>query len=431
MRKEQITRRRFLQKATTIASSAVALPYFVPCSALGQKGTAPPSDRITLGFIGSGKQSQHLIRSFLNSPGTQVLAVCDVDGLKLQRGQKIVTDYYTQKSDQSYNGCESYRDFRDLLARSDIDAVVISTPDHWHAIMVARAAQAGKDIYCEKPLSQTIAEARAMVNAVRRYGRVFQTGSMQRSDNRFRFACELVRNGYIGQIKTVTVGIGGPPEDKPLPAEPVPDYLDWDMWVGPAPWRPYNQELSPHISVDVFPHWRYHSDFGGGGMTDWGAHHFDIAQWGLGMDESGPVEIIPPDGKDFKVLTYKYANGIIMTRDNANGVLFTGTDAKVEVNRGYLKTWPDSLKDVQIGANQIHLYESRNHYTDWLDAIRKRTKPICDIETGCRSVTVCHLGNIAYKLKRPLKWDPKREIFLADDQANRLLSRSYRTSWFL
>jgi len=411
----------------------MALPYFVPASALGKADTAAPSERITLGFIGSGKQSQHLIRSFLNSPGTQVLAVCDVDRLKLERGAKIVADFYAQKSTQPHNGpfCTLYGDFRDLLARNDIDAVVISTPDHWHAIIVARAAQAGKDIYCEKPLSQTIAEARAMVNAVRRYGRVFQTGSMQRSDNRFRFACELVRNGYIGEIKTVTVGVGGPPEDKPLPAEPVPDYLDWDMWVGPAPWRPYNRDLSPHISVDVFPNWRYHSDFGGGGMTDWGAHHFDIAQWGLGMDETGPVEIIPPDGKDYKVLTYKYANGIMMTRDNANGILFTGTQGKVEVNRGYLKTSPDSLKDPQIRPDQIHLYDSNNHYVDWLDAIRKRTRPICDIETGCRSVTVCHLGNIAYKLKRPLKWDPRREVFMGDDEANRLLWRSYRSPWYV
>jgi len=432
MKQRQFSRRKFLQKAAGIAGSAVALPYFVPSSVLGQQGKPPASERITLGFIGSGKQSQHLIRSFLNSPGAQVLAVCDVDRLKLERGAKIVEDFYAQKSTQP-NGpfCTVYREFRDLLARNDVDAVVISTPDHWHAIMVVQAAQAGKDIYCEKPLSQTIAEARAMVSAIRRYGRVFQTGSMQRSDNRFRFACELVRNGYIGEIKTVTVGVGGPPEDRPLPVEPVPDYLDWDMWVGPAPWRAYNGDLSPHISVDVFPNWRYHSDFGGGGMTDWGAHHFDIAQWGLGMDESGPIEIIPPDSKDYKVLTYKYANGVIMTRDNANGILFTGAEGKVEVNRGYLRTWPESLKDQQIRPEQIHLYDSNNHYVDWLDAIRKRTKPICDIETGCRSVTVCHLGNIAYKLKRPLKWDPKREVFLADDEANRLLRRPYRSPWYV
>jgi len=427
MSKVRIGRRRFLKAAVAV----VGLPYVVRSSALGKDRDTAASERITLGFIGSGKQSQHLIRSFLNSPGTQMLAVCDVDKLKLQRGQKIAEDHYAGKTGQPYKGCAAYGDFRELLARDDVDAVVISTPDHWHAITVIQSARAGKDIYCEKPLSQTIAEARAMVNAVRRYGRIFQTGSMQRSDWHFRLGCELVLNGYVGELKHVTVGVGGPPEDKPLPVEPVPDYLDWNMWVGPSPWRPYNSDLSPNISFDGFPNWRYHSDFGGGGMTDWGAHHFDIAQWGLGMDNSGPVEIIPPDGKDYKVLTYKYANGVTMTRDNANGVLFTGTKGKVEVNRGYLRTEPGELKNQQISSNQIHLYECNNHYTDWLDAVRKRTKPICDIEVGCRSVTVCHLGNIAYRLKRPLKWDPQREEFVGDAEANGLLSRSMRSPWHL
>lgn len=425
-----INRRQFIGKAVGTAVGAVAFPYVVPASALAGAGNAP-SERITLGFIGAGKQSQHLMRSFLNSPGTQVLAACDVDRLKLERGKKIVEDFSAGKSGGAYKGCDIYGDFRDLLARSDIDAVVISTPDHWHAIMVIQSAQAGKDIYCEKPLSQTIAEARAMVNAVRRYGRVFQTGSMQRSDWHFRLGCELVLNGYIGQLKHVTVSIGGPPEDNPLPTEPVPDYLNWDFWLGPALWRPYNPELSPHISFDGYPHWRYNSTFGGGGMTDWGAHHFDIAQWGMGMDESGPVEIIPPDGKDYKVLTYKYASGVTMTRDKADGVLFTGTKGQVETNRGRLRTMPEELKNQQIGPNEIHLYESKNHYVDWLDAIRNRSKPICDIETGCRSVTVCHLGNIAYKLGRPLKWDPQREAFVGDDDANRLLSRAMRSPWHL
>ena len=425
-----INRRQFIGRAVGTAAAA-ALPYVVPASALAGAGNAAPSERITLGFIGAGKQSQHLMRSFLNSPGTQVVAVCDVDKLKLERDKKIAEDYYAGKGAGTYKGCATYGDFRDLLARSDIDAVVISTPDHWHAIMVIQSAQAGKDIYCEKPLSQTIAEARAMVNAVRRYGRVFQTGSMQRSDWHFRLGCELVLNGYIGQLKHVTVGVGGPPDDNPLPAEPDPDYLDWDMWLGPVLWRPYNSELSPHISFDGFPNWRNHSSFGGGGMTDWGAHHFDIAQWGMGMDESGPVEIIPPDGKEYKVLTYKYASGVTMTRDKANGVLFTGTKGEVETNRGHLRTVPEGLANQQIGPNEIHLYESKNHYVDWLDAIRKRSKPICDIETGCRSVTVCHLGNIAYKLGRPLKWDPKREAIIGDSDASRLLSRPMRSPWHL
>jgi len=425
--RDTISRRRFLGGAAGAALGAVGFPYVVSSGALGNASQTPPSDRITLGFIGAGKQSQHLMDSFLNSPGTQVLAACDVDKLKLARGKKKVEDYYKGKgrTDQ----CKDYGDFRDLLARDDIDAVVISTPDHWHAITVIESAKAGKDIYCEKPLSQTIKEARAMVNAVRRYGRVFQVGSMQRSDWHFRLGCELVINGYIGDLKHVTVGVGGPPAEDTLATMPVPDYLDWDMWVGPALWRPYNSELSPHLSWDGFPNWRNHSSFGGGGMTDWGAHHFDIAQWGMQMDESGPVEIIPPDGKDYKVLTYKYASGVTMTRDSANGILFTGAKGKVETNRGYLKTWPDELKDQKIGPNEIHLYESKNHYVDWLDAVRKRTKPICDIEVGCRSVSVCHLGNIAYKLGRPLKWDPQREEFIGDPDVSKLLSRPYRSPW--
>jgi len=434
MMQRNMNRRDFLRAAAGTAGVA-AFPYVVPASVFGADAS---SNRITLGFIGCGKQSQHLMRSFLGSPGTQVVAACDVDKLKLERSSKnIVEKYYADRKVTSYKGCAVYGDFRDLLARDDIDAVVISTPDHWHAVTTIESCKAGKDVYCEKPLTQTIQEARAMVNAVRQYGRIFQTGSMQRSSREFRFACELVQNGYIGDVKHVTVNVGGPPEDKRLPAEPVPDYLDWDMWVGPAMWRPYNNDLAPHISFDGFPNWRYYSYYGGGGMTDWGAHHFDIAQWGLGMDGTGPVEIIPPDGKDYKVLTYKYANGIPMTRDNkagdakVNGVLFEGTKGKVEVNRGYLKTTPDSLKDQKIGPEQINLYNSPNHYTDWLDAIRKRSDPVCKIETGASSVTVCHLGNIAYTLKRPLKWDPKREVFIGDDEANRLLARTTRSPWHL
>jgi len=432
-----ISRRAFLKRSANISIAVVGFPYLVPCSALGKAGSVAPSNRITLGFIGTGKQSKHLIESFLR-PDTQMLAACDVDKLKLQRALNMAEEYYAEKTGDTYKGCAGYSDFRDLLAREDIDAVVIATPDHWHSIIVIQAAQAGKDIYCEKPLSVTIAEARAMVNVVRRYGRVFQTGSMQRSDRRFRLACELVRNGYIGKIQRVEVNIVS--QDHPmfpkacdLPAEPVPDYLDWDRWVGPALWRPYHSELAPHISNDVFPHWRDYKGFGGGMVTDWGAHHFDIAQWGLGMDNSGPVEVIPSDGSDHKYLTYKYANGIIMASvdTGVRGVLFIGTEGKIEVNRTYLRSWPEHLVNQRIGPDQVHLYESNNHYADWLNAIRTRSKPICDIEIGCRSVTVCHLGNIAHELMRPLKWDPEKEVFTGDDQANRLLSKAMRSPWHL
>jgi predicted dehydrogenase len=427
-----INRRQFLRKLTGTAAGAIAFPHIVSSSVLGAAETVAPSNRITLGFIGTGKQGRGLLGNFLRIPDTQVIAVCDVDALKLKRAQEMAESHYADRQTKgTFKGCTSYNDFRSLLGRDDIDAVIIATPDHWHAVDVIESARVGKDIYCEKPLSLTIDQARIMVNAVRRYGRVFQTGSMQRSDRRFRFACELVRNGYIGEVKKVTVSVGGPSGECDLPAEPVPDYLDWDKWLGPAPWRPYNAILSPDISWDHFPHWRRYRDYSGGGMTDWGAHHFDIAQWGLGMDNGGPVEIIPPDNKNYRVLTYKYANGITMTRDEANGILFIGTEGKVEVNRGYLRTWPDNLIKQQIAPNDIHLYKSNNHYADWLKCIRTRSKPICDVEIGCRSVTVCHLGNIAYELKRPLKWDPRQERFNNDVEANCLLSRAMRSPWHL
>jgi predicted dehydrogenase len=402
------------------------------------QGRHPANDRIVTGAIGMGAQGLHDLKTVMRDPGVQAVAVCDVSAggtgyptwYGTDRGgrgpaKQAVEAYYAEKTRSgAYRGCAVYSDFRELLARDDIDAVIIATPDHWHAVCAVEAARAGKDIYCEKPLSLTIAEARAMVNAVRQYGRVFQTGSQQRSGSNFRFACELVRNGYIGDVKHVTVNVGGPSGPCDLPPQPVPEHLDWDMWLGPAPWRPFHQKLHP-------ARWRAYRDYSGGGMTDWGAHHFDIAQWALGMDDTGPVEIIPPDGKEVRVLTYRYATGVVMTRDKANGVLFTGTQGRIEVNRGYLKTWPETLQEVRLGPDEVRLYESNNHHADWLSAIRTRSKPICDVDIGARSVTVCHLGNIAYQLGRPLRWDPEAERFVGDDDANRLLDRAKRSPWHL
>lgn len=440
MTQTKIGRRQFLKRAMGTALGTISFPYVIGPSALGKGNSVSASNRITMGFIGMGRRTtrQGLLEAFLHNPDVQVLGLCDVDALKLKGAKNTVEKYYTSQSSKgSYKGCAGYRDFREILGRDDIDAVLISLPDHWHAIPVIEAAKAGKDIYAEKPLSFSIVEGRAMVEAVRNYERVFQTGSQQRSSRNFRFACELVRNGYIGELKTVTVGIGGPPEDYcDFPAEPEPDYLDWDMWLGPAPWRPYSSKLSVPIDskglvLTPVPAWRYIRDYSGGHLTDWGSHHFDIAQWGMDTEYTGPVGIIPPDGKDYQVLTYKYANGVTMTRDKANGILFTGTEGKVEVNRGYLRTWPESLSKQQIGGNDIRLYESNNHGTNWLDSIRQRTQPICDVEIGHRSVSVAHLGNIAYRLGRPLTWDPEREVFIGDEQANRLLSRPMRGPWYL
>jgi len=398
-RTRRITRRVLLKGATATAYSA---PLLISSTAFGA------NDRITTGIIGLGGPAGG------GAGGTEKIAVCDVreDKLRGYRENKNIA---------------VYTDFRELLARDDIDAVLIGTPDHWHCIPAIAAAKAGKDIYCEKPLSLTIREARAMVTAVRRYDRVFQTGSQQRSEygGKFRFACEMVRSGRIGQLKSINVNVGGPSRACHEPAQPTPPGVNWDLWLGPAPWRPYNER--------ILRGWRAYRDYSGGGMTDWGHHHFDIAQWALDADHSGPVEIIPPDGKDVDRLTYIYANGVKVYHGGGGGggVVFFGTEGRIAVDRGHLQTEPASVMEKPIGPNEVHLYDStqQGHKGNWVHCIRTREKPICDVEIGCRSVTVCHLGNIAYLLKRPLKWDPAKEEFVGDPEANRHLGRSKREPW--
>ncbi len=422
------SRRHFLK---TVTAATFGTPMLINSSALGAN---PPSERLTLGFIGVGKMGHGHLGRMVNRSDVQILALCDVQESKRQAAAEVVRGAYSKREEykNSYKGPDLYLDFRELIGRDDIDAVLIATPDHWHAITAIQAVESGKDVYCEKPMSLTIAEGKAMVDAVRRYGRVFQTGSQQRSSREFRFACEIVRSGRIGKLLTVGVSVGGPSQDCYLPAEPVPKGVDWNMWLGPAPWRPYNSILCPPPSFTGYPLWRSYRDYSGGGMTDWGAHHFDIAQWGLGMDGSGPVEIYPPDGQNVKQLTYKYANGVTMTHgDGGRGVLFTGTEGKVEVSRGYLRTYPDSLMRHPVGPGEVHLYKSPGHHDDWFRSIRTRQKPICDVEIGYRSVTVCHLGNLAYWLKRPLRWDPAKERFIGDPEADRWLERPKRSPWTL
>jgi len=385
-------------------AAAFAAPLVIRSSALGA------NDRITTGIIGLGGPAGS------GAGGTHLLAVCDVRDDKLARRAR---DPNVAK----------YKDFRKLLDRKDIDAVLVGTPDHWHAIPSIMAAQAGKDIYCEKPMSLTIREARAMVNTVRRYGRVFQTGSQQRSGygGKFRFACEMVRSGRIGRVHTIHVNVGGPSGPCYLPAEPTPKGVDWNMWLGPAPWRPYHSEIVQR------GRWRAWRDYSGGGMTDWGHHHFDIVQWALDKDDSGPIEIIPPNGKDVKYLTYIYDNGVRVHHRGAQGaqIEFKGTEGRVMVDRRTLRTEPDYIMEDPIGPGEIRLYKSHSQKGNWLDCIRTRQKPICDVEIGCRSVTVCHLGNIAYWFRRPLKWDPVKEEFIGDDEANRWLDRPKRAPWHL
>ncbi|MBS1500944.1 MAG: Gfo/Idh/MocA family oxidoreductase [Bacteroidetes bacterium] len=421
-----ITRRQFIGKAAAM-SAFVIVPRFV----LGGQGYTPPSDLITIGHIGTGKQAFGLKDSFLKTGEAKIIAAADVYGSKLKQFALEVNQYYGAQTSQSqYAGCTTYNDFREILSRKDIDAVVIATPDHWHAACAVLAARGGKDIYCEKPLSLTIKEGRAMVNESRKHKRVFQTGSMQRSWPEFRQAVELVRNGYIGDIQTVKVNVGPPPVPYNLPEETLPADLDWDFWLGPnTVHQVYNHNIAPGLNDDFWAHWRDYKEFGGGGMTDWGAHMFDIAQWGLDMDNSGPIAINPPD-KEHQYLTYQYANGITMTHEpqGNQGVTFIGTQGQIRVERGKLETSPASLVTQIIGANEKHVYHSEDHYKDFLQAMRNRTKPVADVETGHRTATVCNIGNITYALNKPLKWDPHKEAF-DDADANKLRGREMKKEW--
>lgn len=426
--KKKITRRQFIGKSAALSASMI-----IPRHVLGGRGYTAPSDRINLGFIGTGRQGMNLQRSFVDTTSAQIVAASDVYKANLNHFVKQLNARYAEKTGkETYDGCESYHDYREILDRSDIDGVVIASPDHWHAVHVVHAARACKDIYCEKPLSLTIREGRAMVEATRKHNVVFQTGSMQRSWPEFRQTVELVRNGYIGEIKNIKVNVGGSAAPYSLPGEKIPKGLDWDYWLGPNFYRPYNHALIPSPKDEFWGRWRYYKEFGGGDMTDWGAHMFDIVQWALDMDDSGPVDIIPPDGNEYLFLTYCYENGITVTHESfgkPHAVRFIGTEGRIDVQRRRLETDPVALKDKVIGSDDEKVYKSENHYKDWLDAIQNRTTPICDVEIGHRTATVCTLGNIAYELRRPLKWDPRREQFKGDNEANGFLGREMRKKW--
>ena len=424
-------RRTFLKQAATLSLFTIVPRHVLGGRRADGTGFLAPSDQIAVGFIGVGKQAVGLRNQFLKNEA-RIIAVCDVYTPKMQAFSDAVGAFDVQKTGQSKaSGCALYDDYRMLLNNKSIDAVVIATPDHWHSIMAVKAAEAGKDIYCEKPLSLTVQEGRDMVKATRKHKRVFQTGNMQRSWKEFRQAVELVRNGYIGQVKSVKVNVGGPPKDFDLAAEVLPTGMNWDMWLGPnTVARPYNAVLAPDLTAKYWGQWRDYKDFGGGGMTDWGAHMFDIAQWGLDMDNSGPVELRP--GKNGTGLVYVYANGVEMTHQPVEGrqfCHFIGTEGEVHVTRGNLTTTPANLKETDLASVRNRVYFSDNHYKNFLDAIRTRQMPICDVEVGHRTATVCNIGNIAYQLGRTLRWDPAKEKFDDDAEANHLLSRPLRKEW--
>ncbi|MCX6907893.1 MAG: Gfo/Idh/MocA family oxidoreductase [Verrucomicrobia bacterium] len=429
-----ISRRHFLRASVTVAS-ALAFPNVIPASVLGANA---PSKRINVANIGQGWQGRVLLSCCHRRADVQVVAVCDVHKGVRDLFCKVTNSRYAKRmSKGEYKGCKTFEDYRELLQMSDLDAVTITVPDHWHGLIAVAACKAGKDVYCEKPLALTNWESRAIADAAKQYGTVFQTGSQQRSNRAFRFASELVRNRTIGKVKEVWVSIIGGPS-KPfcdLPEEPVPAGLNWDFWLGPSPWRPYNFELAHDDWTQGWANWRGYGEFAGGALADFGAHHFDIAQWGLGADHTGPVEVIPPDGKDVKNLTYTYADGAKMYVGNkvpGSATQWIGEKGWVAVNRGdWLQTEPAILVGMQFGPNDIHLYESKDHFDNWFTCIRSRRPTICTAEIGHRTATICQIGIIAFRLGRALKWDPKAEKFPGDEQANRLLSRAMRAPWTL
>ncbi len=432
---QENSRRKFLKQTATTGLGILILPSYV----LGRGGSVPPSDRITVGFIGCGKQSGGLGKRLMtDTQGVQMVAACDVETTKTQRFQNMVNEHYANANQVlDYKGCDTYKEYEALLDRKDIDAVAIATPDHWHAIIAIAAMKAGKDVYCEKPMAHTVEEGRKMVEATRKYKRVFQTGSMQRSWQRFRQAVELVQNGYIGDVKTVKVNVGDPAKSYDQPLEERPSSLDWDRWIGPAPMVNYNHILAPNLEQEkkFWPLWRHYKEFGNGILSDWGTHMFDIAQWGLGMDGSGPVQWIPPtDRKAVRGLKMVYTNGIEMIHEDFGrgwAVQFNGTEGKIEVSREFLESNINGLVERTIGENEKRVYYSDNHYQDWITAIRQRTRPICDVETGHRSASICNIANIAYQLGQPLTWNPEKEKFKKNKAANQLLGKTYRKPYLL
>lgn len=437
------SRRQFLRSfAVAAANIAIVQPAIVSASALGR---GPASSRITVGMIGMGRQAFYSnLKSFLHAPDAQVVAVCDVDAWRLNNGREAVEKHYAKdRASGAYKGCGAYRDFRDLLARSDIDAVMISTPDHWHVPMALAAARAGKDICCEKPLTLSIAEGRALSDTVQQYKRVFRTDSEFRSIACFQRACELVLNGLIGRVRTIRTGVpAGDVAGTPQPEMPVPDELDYDLWLGPAPHAPYTeQRVHPRQSYDR-PGWMRVQDYCEGMISNWGAHLNDIAQWGNGTERTGPVEVeatgeYPRDGLWNVLLSfevrYRFADGVELFYNTSRPyVRFEGSDAWVEAdyNSRRLTAQPESILKAPIGQDGVRL-PLKDEKRDFIDAVKRRGQTLADAEVGHRTTSLCQLGHIAIKRGRKLKWDPDAERFINDDSANRLLSRPMRSPWRL
>lgn len=440
--KKGISRREFL------GLSALGLASFTILPSWSINGIRiAPSDRVVLGFIGLGQQGLSDFTSFSNCPGVQVAAGCDVDSMKRERFARRIMAW--QKKQGVAPRCDSYEFYEDMLERKDIDAIEVATPDHWHALATIHACQAGKDVYCQKPLAYTIAEGLAMVKAVRDNKRVLQVGSQQRSSAEFQKAIELVRSGAIGHIEKIYARVGAPPKPLDLPEMPVPGNLNFNQWMGPLndPKVHYHPDLCPPISLDpeqneqLWGAWRWYQETGNGFTADWGAHMFDIAQAAIGMDGSGPVEFAPAGYNGQKYASMKYANGIVMTEqpyrednENAQGLQFIGDKGWLKVARGYIECSDPSLlkaEKKEVGKGEYEV--SSPHMQNFIDCVRSRENPIAPVEVGCSTNTLCCLANISRELNRPVKWNPATLSFVNDKEAaaHRLYWYQYRNPYTL
>ena len=419
------SRRSFLKK-TVFAAGLITI---VPRHVLGRGFTAP-NDKINLGYIGLGKQGGILANKFMTNTEAQIVAGAEVWTSKRTWFKQLVEGYYADKRGISaYNGINTYLHYQELLEQDGLDAVVIATPDHWHAKQAIDAMKSGKDVFCEKPMTNTIKDGRDMVDALKKYDRVLQVGSMQRSWEKFIKANEIVKSGKLGDIKKVLVNVGDPYRTYDLPFQKTPKGVDWNLWCGSAPLISYHETIAPEV-VKTYPAWRDFKEIGGGRLADWGTHMFDIAQWCLGMDRTGPVSFIPPkDPKAVRGLRMFYENGIELVHEDFGrswAVRFLGSEGSLDVSRSFLETTPSSILMPNGGDTKELFKDQGNHYQNWLDAIKTRQQPICDVEIGHRSASLCHIANIAYELNRPLQWNPQKEKFKGDSEANKMRKRKKR-----
>ncbi len=430
-----VTRRAFLRTAT----STVALPYMVSSSVLGGQRRVSPSERIRMGFIGLGGQgSGHLVGGawtyvpggYIARDDVQVMAVCDVRRDRRERAHQRCNQIYAERTGQaSYNGVRAYNDFREILSRSDIDAVLLALPYHWAAPMATMAMRSGKDVYCEKPIAITVREGRGLVEAARRYSRIYQAGMQQRSEygGKFRITCDLVRNGRLGQLKEVYAyrppGAFFPMAWTSDDSVPVPAGLDWDMWLGPLPWRPYGGHAG-HALPGLFV-----------GDVNWSPHHYDIIQWTINPDPKAPIEVEYDKGN----VHYHYANGVVVHSTGypgepiggEGGACFVGTEGRIAVDRSNLVSYPGRILKQPLGREDSRVYHASNHSGNFLDCIRTRRATICHPETAVYTMNAILVGGICLALKRAVKWDPLKGEFPGDEEANRLLSYSKRPPWLI